>query len=563
MPEHSILQDLVVIFSLAILVVAVLRRVGIPTIAGFILTGTLVGPGALQLVSDIHQVEILAEFGVALLLFGIGVEISVSRLQQLWRPVMVGGALQVAITGLAAFGIALATGMAWNSAVLVGFLIAVSSTAIVLRGLDARGETEAPHGQLTLGVLLFQDLSVVPMMLVLPLLAGEGAAGSTLALAMGKTVLVLAGVLGGAWFVVPRALHWVAETRQRDLFALAVFLACIGTAWMVSKAGVSLALGAFLAGLVVAGSEYRHQALAELIPFREVLTSLFFVSVGMLFDPTVLMQRPGLVLGLLAAVILGKFLIIVVVGALMKLPLRTAVLAGTALCQVGEFSFVLMAASRSTGLLSPDLTSLLLTVIILSMLLTPLALMVGPHVAAGAGRMRVLTRLLQVRAAADAEEDKKKRQHTIIAGFGVSGQELAWALKAAGLPYVIVDLNPANVRVATERGEPAYYGDVTSPEVLEHVGAATAKEIVIAVNDPGAAERAIAAARRAAPSLHIVVRARFIDDVDRLVAAGAHDVVPAELEAAVAVTQFVLERHRIDPMFVEEAVLRIRTRLHR
>ncbi len=560
MGDFAILGDLVVIFAVAVCAVALLRRLGVPPIAGFILAGVVVGPGALALVDDPHQVERLAEVGVALLLFGIGLELDLARLRRLWAPVLLGGAIQVSLTVGASAALGVLFGLSVPSSIFLGFMIAVSSTAIVLRGLEARGEVDAPHGRLTLGILVFQDLSVVPMMLVLPVLAGADTPASTIAFALFKTVGMLAGVLISAWVVVPRLLHWIAVTRQRELFVLVVFLVSIGTAWVASRAGVSLALGAFLAGLVVAGSEYRHQALSDLIPFREVFTSLFFVSVGMLLEPLSLLPNSGHILRLLAGILVGKFLIVFLTGTLMGLPGQVTFLAALALCQVGEFSFVLLQAANP-HLLNERLVATFLAAAILSMLITPLALAAGPRLAAGARRLRVFSQLLGVPAAEEAEAASQGwRDHVLIAGYGVAGQELARSLKECDIRYLVVDLNPESVRRARRQGEPAYFGDVTSVEVLERLGAACAREVVLLINDPGATERAIAAVRQVNPTVHIVVRSRYLADLEPLVAVGATKVVPAELEAAVEVAAHVLGRHGVDPERTRSQIARIRSR---
>lgn len=563
MHDLAILGDLVIIFAIAVLVVAVLRRFGVPSIAGFIVAGTLVGPKCLGLIEDVHQVESLAEVGVALLLFGIGLELNVTRLRRLWKPVVIGGAAQVGMTIAASIAIGLALGHTVRGAIFVGFLTAVSSTAIVLRGLETRGEVEAPHGQLTLGILVFQDLSVVPMMLAIPILAGGGAAQTPqgIAIAMGKTLGVLAFVLWGARLIVPRLLHWVAGTKQRDLFVLMVFLVSIGTAWLATSAGVTLALGAFLAGLVVSGSEYRHQALSDLIPFRETLTSLFFVSIGMLLDWGSFWADFGGILAMLAAILLGKFAIVFLAGTFMRLPARVNILAAAALCQVGEFSFILMRASAGTSLLEPEFEARFLPATILSMLLAPLVIAVGPTLAAGVGKITLLTRFLGVPTAEDeSAETEKLTNHVIIAGYGITGQELAICLRDSDIPYVIVDLNPENVKKARAEGEPAYFGDITSVEVLHHLGAERAKEIVLVVNDPNAAERAIAAVRQVAPQAHLIVRARFVADIESLMTAGATKVIPAELEAAVRVAGHVLGRRAVPKDTIDRLIGRIRTR---
>jgi CPA2 family monovalent cation:H+ antiporter-2 len=313
--------------------------------------------------------------------------------------------------------------------------------------------------------------------------------------------------------------------------------------------------------MVVAGSEYRHQALAELIPFREVFTSLFFVSVGMLLDVRLLIVDGVVVGGLLAVILVGKFLVVFLTANLMRLPLRVCVLAAASLAQVGEFSFVLLRAAGGTGLLDTALEDRFLAATILSMLITPLAIAAGPRLVSGASRIRAITRLLGVRTAVEADEARASLQdHVVIAGYGVTGQELAHALRDAGVDYVVLDLNPDNVRLALAAGEPAYFGDVTSEEVLLHVGADRAQEVVIAVNDPNAAERAVRAVRRAAPHVPVLVRARYIADVDGLLATGATEVVPAEIEAAVEVAARVLRRHGFDREALRERLRSIRDR---
>ena len=557
----EILPDLLVIVGTGVVVVVLLRRLGLPSIAGFIFAGALVGPNALGLVRDTHSVESVAELGVVLLLFGLGLELSLDRVRRLWRAAVFGGTLQVGLTILAAAGLASVGGVALRPALFLGCFAAASSTAIVLRGLAARGEIDSPYGRLTVGILIFQDLCVVPMMLLIPAFAGAESSATGVLKPIGIGALVLLGILLAARLVVPRVLEVVARTRQRDLFVLAVLLVCLGTAWATTRVGLSLALGAFLGGLVVAGSEYRHQALSDLIPFREFFASLFFVSVGMLLDPHRLADRPWAITLLLLAILVGKFLAVIETAILLRLGLRGAVLSAAALAHVGEFSFVLAAAARGKGILDADLEKDLLTASALSMLLAPLLMAYSPKLAAGATRVRWLTRLLDVRPAAEAREASAAAEdHVVVAGYGVAGEELCRALRECGVPYVIVDLNPKNVHRAAAAGEPAFYGDVTSPEILEAVGAPRARELVILINDPPAAEAAVKAARHLVPSLHIVVRSRYVGDIAPLLAAGASHVVPAELEAAVEVVAQVLVRHGVGPGRLSTMIARVRER---
>lgn len=534
------------VFALAVAIVVSLRRVGVPSIAGFIIAGILVGPNVLGIVGDVHGVEVLAEVGVALLLFGIGLELSLDRVRRLWRPILIGGTLQVVATASVAMAILWRLGFEIAVTVFFGCVIAVSSTAVVLSALRTRGDIDAPHGRLTLGILIFQDLCVVPMILAIPLLAGT-APPNALALAALKSLVMLVAVLVGARFLAPRLLRFVAQTRQRDVFVLSMFLICIGTAWMVSAAGVSLALGAFLAGLVVADSEYRHQALSDLIPFREVFASLFFVSVGMLLDPRSIAGNALPIFAILSAIVFGKTVIVTLVSLVLRLPLRVSLLAGLALAQVGEFSFVLMSAGRDAMALPQPFSDNLLVAIVMSMLVTPFLISVSPQITAGMGRTPVLTRRLGVRTPADRPRGGgPMRGHVIIAGYGLAGRELARSLEDCGVPYIVVDLNPENVRGAIQRVEPAYFGDVTSGEVLESLGISHARELVIVINDIDATIRAINAARRLAPELPIFARVFYASDVARATRAGATEVVAAELEAAVEITHRILERCKVE-----------------
>ncbi|MFH1372962.1 MAG: cation:proton antiporter [bacterium] len=561
MEELTYLRDLVVILGFGVLIVTVFHRLKLPSIAGFILAGIIVGPQGLGLINDVHQVEVLAEVGVALLLFGIGLELSLEKLRRLWKLILTGGFLQVGLSVLAAFAVSKFCGLPNNSALFIGFLIALSSTAIVLRGLQQRGEVDAPHGRLTLGILVFQDFSVVPMMLAIPLLSGADIPTGELLSTLLQSVAIVLGVLLAARMIVPRLLYFIAKTRQRQLFILAIFLICIGTAWLITSSGASLAIGAFLAGLVVSGSEYRHQALADLISFREVFASLFFVSVGMLLAPSIIIENIIPILILLAAILVGKSTIVFITALILRLPLRVCLLAAVALAQVGEFSLVLLFAVQGTGLIEKSLENSIISATILSMFLTPFGMSFGPKLAAGVGKLRRLTHLLEVAAAEEATDVvRTMRNHVIIGGYGFAGRELAQALNKCEIPYVIVDLNVENVRKATLEAGNAFFGDVTSHEVLRRLGAAYAREFVLLINDPSATEQAVKVARRFAPDLSIIVRTYYLLDIESLIDAGADDVVPAEREAAVEITSHLLSRHQVDPQRIVTHCSQIRSR---
>jgi CPA2 family monovalent cation:H+ antiporter-2 len=561
MSELFYLRDLVVIFSLGIIIVTVAHRFRLPAIAGFVVAGILAGPKGLGLVNDIHQVEILAEIGVALLLFGIGMELPLNRLGRLWKPILVAGALQVVLCLAAAYFVARQFDLTSGEALFVAFVVAVSSTAIVLRDLEQRGEIDAPHGRITLGILIFQDLCVVPMILTVPLLAGEGGVAQVPALTVVRSAAIIVITVLAARLIIPRMMNLVARTRQRHVFIMTILLICAGTAWILTHAGVSLALGAFLAGMIVAGSQYRHQALADIIPFRVVFTSLFFVSIGMLLDPRYLLENMVTILLLFVGIVLGKFIVVFLTGSLMRLPIGVTAKAAMALAQVGEFAFVLVGIAVSYRLIDSPLASNLMAAAILSMLVTPILIALAPTIAAGAGKLGILTRLLDVSTAKDAAKtERKMRGHVIIGGYGIAGIDLALALKDGGIPYLIAELNPENVRRARENGEPAYFADITSADVLEYLGAGLAKEFVIVINDPAAIERAVKAACSIAPELHITVRTRYLQDAPVLLAAGASDVVASEVEAAAEVVERVLGRFPAGADVIDSHVARIRSR---
>ena len=539
MHDFDFLKDLVIVLGAAVMVVALLRRLGVPSIAGFILTGVVIGPTSLRLVDDMHLVQVLAEVGVVFLLFGIGLELSLERLRRLWKAVLLGGGIQMAVTIAFTAVVAYWLGLQIGSAVFLGFVVAVSSTAVVLRGLSSRGELEAPHGRLAVGILVFQDLSVVPMMLAVPFLTGQEASAMEVIETVGTAVAVLGGVLLAGSLLIPRILALVAKTRQRELFILTVFLVCVGTAWTLSLAGISLALGAFLAGLVVAGSEFRHQALSDLIPAREVFASLFFVSVGMLLDVTRVVDDLLPSAGLLAAILVGKFAIILGTALALKLPLRVAILSAAALCQVGEFSFVLLSAASGTGLLSASLSHNLLVAIIVSMVLTPMAIAFGPHLATNAARIPWLNSLLDADPPG-VDETEPHRDHVIIAGYGLAGRDLCRAFRSRGIPYVAVDVNADNVHAARANGARAVLGDVTQREVLEELGCRQSRAVVLAINDARATELAIRTIREVAPKTTIIARTHYEIDERSLRAAGATQTVSAEATASSALVSATL-----------------------
>ncbi|HVY28391.1 MAG TPA: cation:proton antiporter [Polyangiaceae bacterium] len=538
MGHVPLLDELAIVAALAVLVTVVLARLKLPTVAGLLAAGALLGPYGLGLVSSVHAIEVLAEVGVVLLLFTIGLEFSLSRLRDILRQVALGGLLQVGLTTGVTAGVAVLFGQSLGRGIFYGFAFALSSTAIVLRALGERRELDAPHGKFIVGTLIFQDLCVVPMVLTVPLLAGgapAGQAASSILLALGKAALVVVGTILVSRFVVPKLLGLVDASRSREVFLLAILGLCIGTAWLTSRVGLSLALGAFLGGMVVADTEYSHRAMGDILPLRDAFVSVFFVSLGMLFDIRVVLTQPLLVLALLFGFLLAKGALATLSALAMRFPSRVAWLAGVGLAQFGEFGFVLAKLAEHSGVVSGKELGPLLAAGIVSMFLTPLLVRAAPHITAGERLLAPLEKLIGVRSIDEADEGRKLENHVVIVGFGVAGRLAAQALLAAGTPFVVLELNADNVRRGKQLGLPVFYGDATSSEALGHAHLNEARLVVLLLNDPQACVRIVDTLRREAPHVPVLMRTRYLAEREGLLKMGARDVVAEEVEGAVEV----------------------------
>jgi len=561
MGHVPLLDELAIVAALAVFVTVVLSKLKLPTVAGLLLAGALLGPFGLGLVSSVHAIEVLAEVGVVLLLFSIGLEFSLARLRDVLRQVALGGALQVGLTTGVTTGIAVLLGQPVGRGLFYGFAFALSSTAIVLRALSERRELDAPHGKFIVGTLIFQDLCVVPMVLIVPLLGSGSPAGhaaASVGLALGKAAVVVTGTVLLARFVVPKILGWVDASRSREVFLLAILALCIGTAWLTSMVGLSLALGAFLGGMVVADTEYSHRAMGDILPLRDAFVSVFFVSLGMLFDVRVVAAQPLLVFGLLAGFLIAKGLLATLAAMAMRFPSRVAWLAGVGLAQFGEFGFVLARLAQSNGVIDEQQVSPLLAAGIASMFLTPLLVRAAPHITAGERLLAPLERLIGVRSIDEADESRKLENHVIVIGFGVAGLLTARALSSAGAPFVVLELNADNVRRGKELGLPIYYGDATSEEAMGHAHLQEARLVVLLMNDPLAAQRIVDMLRRVAPNVPVLMRTRYLAERDGLLAIGARDVVAEEVEGAVEVIARLLRSIEVPRNVIEASLQSIR-----
>lgn len=557
--ELEFLSSLVVIFGVSALVVFLLHRVKVPSVVGFLVAGIIIGPYGIGLVHDVHSVEMLAEVGVILLLFTIGIELSMSRLLRMKKAVLGGGSIQVLLTIAMTAGIAYPVIGDVKEATFIGFLVALSSTAIVLKMLAEKGETDTPHGRMMTGILIFQDLCIVPLMLLIPVLSGEGLDLAVLKFKLAKAAVIIAAVLIGARWVVPALLHQVVHTRSRELFITTIILLCLGTALTTSWLGLSLALGAFLAGLIISESEYAHQATSDILPFKESFMGLFFVSVGMLLNVGYAAGNWQKVTIAVSVIFLLKFLtgtfsVLAAGGAV-----RTSVHSGLGLSQIGEFSFVLALAGKTAGLISEDFYQVFLSSSVVTMALTPFILNGAPVASAWMTSRELFRRTLRFRRSSEKEGHAGKRQgHIIIIGFGLNGKNLARVLKKAELPYVVLEMNSDTVREMKKNHEAIYYGDGTSSEILHKIGISTARLLVVAISDPVSTRRIVAIARHENPDLHIIVRTRYIIEVDDLRKLGANEVIPEEFETSVEIFSRVLHYYRIPRNVISDSIEEIR-----
>ncbi len=549
------LNEIVILFLLSILVNTVCVRLRLPATVGFLLTGILCGPSLLGIVADRHSVDVLADIGVALLLFTIGMELSGDALSRLKKPVFLGGSLQIGLTIGAIVLISFLRGQSIQVGIFGGFLVALSSSAIVLRLLQERGATATPHGRLSLAILVFQDILVAPMLLAVPLLAGKvGFSPESILKGVGQVVGVFGGVLLFARFGLPRLMEAVVRTRTRELLLLTTLGLCMGMALLTSSLGLSLSLGAFLAGLLLARSEYSMSVVSGVLPYRDVFMSLFFISVGMLLDVHYLADHVGTVAANTLLFIFVKTLLTLPAVLVQRYPLRTAIIVSLSLAQVGEFAFVLAASGLSWGLLDKGDYQQFLAVSILTMMLTPGLIAIAPKAAAFVARLRE-------HSAEEAEPMENGpstlQDHLIIVGFGVSGKHLARVAKDTGIPYEILEMNPDTV-VRFRHKEPITYGDATQPAVLEHMGVKVARVLAIVISDPAAVRSAIAEARNLNPSLHIVARTRFLGEVDALHQLGADDVIAEEFETSIEVFSRVLGQYLVPRQDINTFSARIR-----
>jgi len=536
------------LLTIALLMAGVYFR--IPSVVSFLVIGILAGPYALSILTDQATIETIGEIGVILLLFAIGLEFSLDKLSGAWRTVVIGGFLQLTTTIVAASGLMyFAKGLQFTEAIFFGFLVSLSSTAIVMKVLQERGEVETVSGRTLLGILIFQDLAIIPMILITPFLVGTGGTTTNSLLFQAAKVLgILAVLIVSARWIVPWILLRVTRQRNRELFIFTVAGICFAVAWLTNAAGLSYSLGAFAAGLIIGESEFSLDAVSNIIPFRDVFSAIFFISIGMLLDPSVFVTRSDIVFTLVAIILGVKVVTGSFAATVLGMPARVAIFVGLALAQIGEFSFVLANNALNTNLIGTGPYQTFLASAIITMALTPFTMNAAPVLTG------LLHRIFPDRIPIENPEDKADnkspddlRGHLIIIGYGMTGRSVARAAEIAGIPFIAIDLDPDVVRMERKAGPVNHfiYGDATHEEILLHAGIGQARALVIAIPEHNVVPGIVHLARDLAPGCYIIVRTQHVTEVQHLLDLGADEVIPEEFGTSVQAFSTVLGKYAL------------------
>lgn len=550
--QVPLLTDIVIILGISVPLILIFQRFRLPSILGLLLAGIIVGPSGLSLVHSAHDVEVMSEIGVIFLLFVIGIEFSLGQLAQIKRTVFIGGATQMLLTIGGVAALAYVWGLELNAAIFMGFLFALSSTAIVLKLLQEQGAVHTPHGRVAVAILIFQDIMVVPLMLVTPMLAGNSENWlAEVGIMIAKVLAVVAITYVLARYIVPFILDRVVRTKNKELFILTLVVICFATAWMTSAVGLSLALGAFFAGLIISESKYSHQATSNILPFREIFISFFFVSIGMLLDIRFFFAHIHWVVLLSVLTFMVKGVIAGMATAILRYPARTSILAGMTLFQVGEFAFVLSAAGLTYGLLSKEAYQLFLAVSILTMGATPFIMKYEESISDKLLRSvlpKAVRKRLDSISKFRSDSDKKVeelRDHTIIIGYGINGKNVAKAARNANIPYVILELDPDLIAAAKKDGEPVHFGDATDAHTLSSLNIPFARVVVVAISESEAITKIVTNIRLFSETAYVIVRTRHVKEIERICDIGADEVIPEEFETSIEIFTKVLRKYLI------------------
>ncbi|MBC8286713.1 MAG: cation:proton antiporter [Nitrospinae bacterium] len=547
-----LIEDLAVLLLVSLPINLFFHKIKLPSVMGYLLAGVLIGPYGLKLISDVATVKELAELGVILLLFVIGLEFSLGRLLKNLASVLGVGGLQLGLTTAFVWFVFREMGFQQNQSIAFGLIIALSSTAIVLKMITDRAEIDTLHGKLCIGTLLFQDLCVVPIMLLLPLLAQSGVnSGADFAFAMVKSLAAVAAIFFLSKLIVPKTLAWISRVGNKEHLTLSVLFIILATGWVSQKMGLTLAMGALIAGMIISESEYNHQIILDILPLRDYFSSIFFISVGMLLQTQVLADSVWTCLGLFVLVVLVKGGLAGLACLLVRVPMRISFVVGMRLAQVGEFSLILSAMALDQGLFDSHQYQLLLIVSILSMLFAPLLIQ-----ASSALSMKLFSRWKL--AETDSSQKPALKGHVIIVGYSLGGRTLAQVLLETQIPFMVLDLNGEQVKRALTEGISTHYGDCAQEETLRRAGLKEAKMIVFSIPDYTVTEKSVRLARKINPEVKIMVRTRLTAQVEELKTAGADEVIPEEFETSIEIFSRVLRDYHIPNNIIEQQVELIR-----
>lgn len=561
MDELGLVGDLAIVAGVALVGGGIARLLRLPTVLGYLAAGLAIGPDTSGLVKDVGEVQTVADLGVALLMFTLGIRFSLRELVQVRGLAAVGGVGQIGAMILIGTGLGLALGLEAEEAVLLGAVVSISSTMVALRLLEDRGEIGGSAGRVGVAFALIQDLAVVPLIVLIPILGGEeDNLGLSLALATGKAAAVLAGVSVVGLFIVPWVLRRVTLARSRELFLLSVVALALGTASVSFLAGLSLAFGAFLAGILVSESEYAHQTLAEVFPLREVFAVVFFVGVGMLIDPTSFRDDPEIVFGVAAVGVLGKFLLVPGIAVAFGYTRRAALTAGMALANMGEFSFILASEGVDEGVIGASLNESILAAILLSIAVSPVLLVAQNVMMRSLQGVPGLAWFVEERMEAYVPEREVMVNHTVVCGYDEAARELVAALSHRGFTYLVIDQDPVMIRRLSERGVPCVLGDPALPSVLELAELERARVLAVTLPDTAQARAVVTVARRLNPQLDVIARGHGeeMEAHSALREAGAAEVVHAEFEMGMEFVRHTLRRFGVPGQEIQAIVGRRR-----
>lgn len=557
--ELGILIDIVIIFAFSTAVNYLFTKIKIPTIIGYLLTGIVAGPSLLGIIRSPHEIEFMAEIGIILLMFTIGLEFSLNHLIKIRKIVFFGGFMQLLVTAGVTMIAARMYDLSWQSSLFIGFLTALSSTALVLKILSERGELTSNYGRTVVGILIFQDLILIPLMLFTPMLGGEAThAGFELVILAVKSVGIITMLFIGNRWLMPKVLHMIALTKNKELFLMSILLICLAVALLTYELGMSLAFGAFLGGLMISRSEYSQDAFSHLLPFRDTFTSFFFVSIGMLLDMNFVVENFPIILLTVLLVIAIKTFVAAGTAFMLGHTFRGTIVVGLALAQIGEFSFILAKTGQDYNILSDFFYQLFLAVTVLTMVASPFLILISKPVANQLLRLPIPELLIKGIFPLQEIEVPQMQNHIVLIGKDSRSLNLSRMARHMQLPYISIVFDPAEVRRRQLKGESVIYGDAMNEPILDKAYIQTAEVVVVSIGEIIIALGVIEKVRQMNRHAHIIVRSKYVNNIEDFYNMGANQVIPEEFETAIDLFERVLKKLLLPKQDIDAAISRIR-----